>query len=104
MSRWTSTSLRKESPTDYFFQSVGEELRFSWQVHTACDIIISVKTRIDIRIDKDLKDFLERYAKENHTTITQILIRYIVGLNKRYGHDLSVPNLSDSETREYIWM
>ena len=44
-----------------------------------------MKTRIDIRIDKDLKDFLQRYAEANHSTISRILIDYIVRLKKNHA-------------------
>ena len=55
-----------------------------------------MKTRIDIRIDPELKDFLVLYAKTNHTTISRILIDYIVQLKKKHAKDLPVQNLSDS--------
>lgn len=75
-------------------------LYFCLDVHTMRDIIVCMKTRIDIRIDAELKGFLQHYAGANHTTITQILTQYIVGLKKRHGNDLSVSNLSDKRTNK----
>jgi uncharacterized protein (DUF1778 family) len=57
-----------------------------------------MKTRIDLRVDKDLKDFIQAYARDNHTTVSHILIDYMVRLKKRHAKSLSVPNLSDAET------
>ena len=57
-----------------------------------------MKTRIDLRIDVDLKDFMQSYAKHNHTTVSRILIDYMVRLKKRRGKSVSVPHLSDEET------
>ncbi len=59
---------------------------------------IGMKVRFDMRIDKDLRDFLHAYALANHTTASRILTDYIVGLKKRHAKDLSVPDLSNDQT------
>jgi len=57
-----------------------------------------MKNRVDIRIDQELKDFIAFYAKANHTTISRILIDYIVTLKKKYTKDLAIPNLPSEST------
>ena len=59
---------------------------------------IGMKVRFDMRIDKELREFLHAYAKANHTTASRILTDYIVGLKKRHAKDLSVPDLSNDQT------
>ena len=65
-------------------------------------MIYVMKTRIDLRIDTELKEFLQVYAKTNHTTVSRILIDYIVRLKKRHAKDLSVSHLPNDETETYI--
>ena len=42
-----------------------------------------MKVPLTIRVDRDLRDFLTRYAKENHTTVTAVITRYVLNLKKR---------------------
>ena len=65
-------------------------------------MIYVMKTRIDLRIDTELKEFLQTYAKVNHTTVSRILIDYIVRLKKRYAKDLSISNLPNDKTETHI--
>ena len=61
-----------------------------------------MKTTLNLRIDKDLHDFLKRYAKENHTTVTGVITQYAFYLQKRsrkHDNDLPVSNLPDDEAK-----
>ena len=60
-----------------------------------------MKTRIDIRIDPELKDFLTAYAKANYTTVSRIFVDYVVGLKKRHGKNISISNLSNTSTGQH---
>ena len=42
-----------------------------------------MKRFLTIRIDEELYDFLKRYAKQNHTTLTGLITQYAVRLRKR---------------------
>ena len=59
-----------------------------------------MKVRFDMRIDKELREFLHAYAKANHTTASRILTDYIVGLKKRHAKDLSVPDIPNERTEK----
>jgi uncharacterized protein (DUF1778 family) len=41
------------------------------------------KTRLNIRWSNDLADWVSRYAQEQHTTITQLIVDYFTDLRKR---------------------
>jgi hypothetical protein len=54
-----------------------------------------MKTTLNLRIDNRLKDFLKRFAKENHTTVTGLITQYAFYLQKRYQkHEKDVQPLS----------
>ena len=57
-----------------------------------------MKTRIDIRIDPELKDFLTAYAKANYTTVSRIFVDYVARLKKRHGKSISISNPSNEST------
>ena len=57
-----------------------------------------MKTRIDIRIDPELKDFLTAYAKANYTTVSRIFVDYAARLKKQHGKNISISNLSNQST------
>jgi len=59
---------------------------------------MGMKVRFDMRIDKELRDFLHAYARANHTTASRILTDYIVGLKKRHAKDLLVADLPNDQT------
>ena len=42
-----------------------------------------MKERIEIKIDGELKEVLQRHAEENYTTITALITRYAYSLKKR---------------------
>ena len=46
-----------------------------------------MKTRIDIRIDKGLKDFIQAYAKAHRTTVSRLLIEYIKQLKENHNRE-----------------
>ena len=58
----------------------------------------AMKTRIDIRIDPELKDFLTAYAKANYTTVSRIFVDYAARLKKQHGKNISISNLSNQST------
>lgn len=41
------------------------------------------KDRLNLQIDKDLKDFGQDYAKRHQTTLTQLFKDYLVALKKK---------------------
>ena len=42
-----------------------------------------MKTKLTFLLDKELHDFVKQYAKQNHTSVTQLLTNYIFGLQKK---------------------
>jgi chromosome condensin MukBEF complex kleisin-like MukF subunit len=58
-----------------------------------------MKTVVNFRIDKELKDFLARYAQSKHSTISRILTDYIVRLKKNHAKDIAVQDLSDNSPK-----
>jgi hypothetical protein len=61
-----------------------------------------MKTTLNLRVDKDLKDFLSWYAKENRMSVTSVITQYIMYLWKRHGKEYAeykkVQDLSDKRT------
>ena len=41
-----------------------------------------MKTKLTFLLDKELHDFVKQYAKQNHTSVTQLLTNYIFKLQK----------------------
>jgi len=41
-----------------------------------------MKTQLTFLLDKELHDFVKQYAKQNHTSVTQLLTNYIFRLQK----------------------
>jgi len=41
-----------------------------------------MKTQLTFLLDKELRDFVKQYAKQNHTSVTQLLTNYIFRLQK----------------------
>lgn len=87
--------LRKEPP-------IGEELRLFWvdfpyqvRYHIAMK---SPDSRLEIRIDKDLHDFVKRYASSRHKSVTQVVRDYFVQLRRKHGKDPQIQDLSDQRT------
>lgn len=44
---------------------------------------ITIKTRLDMRIDPELKDFIKEYARRHHTTVTDLVTNYFTFLRKQ---------------------
>ena len=42
-----------------------------------------MKPKITFHLDKELCDFLKQYAKQNHRSVTQLLVDYIFDLQKK---------------------
>ena len=42
-----------------------------------------MKTKMLLRLDKELYDFLKQYAKQDHRSATQVLVDYIFNLQKK---------------------
>ena len=42
-----------------------------------------MKSKITFILDKELHDFLKQYAKQNHRSVTQVLVDYIFNLFKK---------------------
>jgi predicted transcriptional regulator len=42
-----------------------------------------MKSKITFILDKELHDFLKQYAKQNHRSVTQVLVDYIFSLFKK---------------------
>ena len=59
-----------------------------------------MKTVINFRVDKELKNFLHRYAKANHSTISRILTDYIVRLKKNHAKNLEVSDIPNERTEK----
>ncbi len=63
-----------------------------------------MKRFLTIRIDEELYDFLKRYAKQNHTTLTGLITQYAVRLRKQArtenaaAKNVYAANAPDNET------
>ena len=44
--------------------------------------------RIDIRIEKELKDFVMIYASLNHTTVSKLFVDFIIGLRINHTSEI----------------
>jgi len=42
-----------------------------------------MESKITFRLDKELHDFLKQYAKQNHRSVTQVLVDFIFNLQKK---------------------
>jgi len=42
-----------------------------------------MKAKLTFLLDKELHDFVKQYAKQNHKSVTQILVDYIFSLQKQ---------------------
>lgn len=45
------------------------------------------KTRINISLDQDLADFAKIFAKENRTTVAEIMTQYLLSLKRRIDNE-----------------
>jgi len=63
-----------------FFTSIGN---FSLDISVKIPYNIRMKPKITFHLDKELCDFLKQYAKQNHRSVTQLLVDYIFDLQKK---------------------
>ena len=52
-----------------------------------------MKTQLTFLLDKDLHDFVKQYAKQNHKSVTQVLVDYIFDLQKKHEEKQNAKNL-----------
>ncbi|MBL6975425.1 MAG: hypothetical protein ISR64_06825 [Deltaproteobacteria bacterium] len=61
------------------------------------------KTRVNLSLDADLADFIKVFARENRTTVADVVTQYLLALKRRQAGDTTEMILANPAFRDALF-